>query len=238
MFRKTLIALIASAAMTALPSLAQDSAPIEDEVITFGKRQTSGNKAMRAFDAGDFATAEVEFDKHYTSLRRTRRAVENSVRNAADGIDTADIRSGLAQVGGAGEGASSGGNAAPRVNATNFGSGSATLNPNLSSLVLDGDAKDTDFAFSKYMSGLSQIQLGKFAEAKRSFEVSLDFNRKNYDARMRLGLLELRDGNFDRARKHLIKLDTLRKDCVRRCTEKNEITAATRTLAEALSARS
>ena len=209
----------------------------EDEIIVFGKRRTAGNRGMAAFNAGDYKTAEIEFDKHYTSLRRADRALQNAAIDGAASALTTQIAQGLPQ-------ASATGLSAPSpsptvsVNAKPFANGaSLQANPSLTNLVNNGKVTYKNFAFAKYMSGLTQIQLGKLDEAKLSFRESVDHYGKNYDARLRLGLLELRDGDYDSARKQLLKLDKLRKDCRSKCKDYEGIRSATLSLAKALSAK-
>lgn len=208
-----------------------------DEVIAYGKRGQSGNRAMRAFNAGDYATAEIEFENHFQSLKRSERAVKRAARTMSNADVSAQISSGLSQVGTSG--ASSDGGSTPTVNISSTSASNAAAASNIqaiTSLNADGEITYEDFGFSRYMSGLSQIQLGKYAEAKQSFTDSLDHNYRNYDARMRLGLLELRDGNYKAAATHLEKLDKQRRTCGNGCQDLEALTEATLTLGKALSA--
>lgn len=236
----SLIALITASstfAQTADPT--SDTEPAnEDEVIAFGTQILGEHEGMDAFFRGDFETAEIEFENEFKSLRRFESAKENSARDAAIGIDRA------AQT------AESGANVGSSVNSRGGGSpiqssGSAlSTNPGLTSnfinrrsegrtVLTDGKVTYEDFAFASYMTGLSEIQLGKYDEAKDSFKTSLHHDEKNYDARMRLGLLYLKDRDFETAADHLEKLNKLRRQCEKRsCEDSAEIREATLTLAQ------
>lgn len=214
-----------------------EEAPV-DEVIAYGQRGQSGNRAMRAFNAGDYATAEIEFENHFQSLKRSERAVKRAARTMSNADISAQLSSGLSQVSSAG-GSTDGGSSAPTISLSSTSASNAASSSNIQAITsLNDDGKITyeDFGFSRYMSGLSQIQLGKFVEAKESFSESLEHNYRNYDARMRLGLLELRDGNYEAAGNHLKRLDKQRRACGNGCKDLEALNKATLTLGKALSA--
>jgi len=210
----------------------------EDEVIAFGTQILGEHEGMDAFFRGDFETAEIEFENEFKSLRRFESAKENSARDAEISIDRA------AQT------ADAGANLSSSVNSRSGGapvlsSGSAlSTNPGLTSnfinrrsegrtVLTDGKVTYEDFAFASYMTGLSEIQLGKYDEAKDSLKTSLHHDEKNYDARMRLGLLYLKERDFEKAADHLEKLNKLRRKCEKRsCEDAADIREATLTLAQ------
>ena len=99
----------------------------------------------------------------------------------------------------------------------------------------DGKVTYRDFAFTKYMAALSELQLGKYDEAKKSLKSSLFYDGGNYDARMRLGLLYLVDGKISKSADQLEALEKLRTKCKKKdCLEYSEIVASAGTLANSL----
>ncbi|MBC6403643.1 MAG: tetratricopeptide repeat protein [Hyphomonadaceae bacterium] len=201
------------------PDAVNPDAVTEDEVITYGTQNWGRHKGMDAFFNGDFETAEIEFEREFKGLKRGRSAIES----AADNAILEEFRSG--QIGAAtGTTAGSGGpgGAGPvqgqgtNVIAPANAASSTRFRQNSergSGILTDGVVTYQDFAFSKYMAGLSQIKLGKFAEAKSSLKSSLNYDSRNYDARMRLGLLYLKEGDFEAAAEQLEKLDDQRRKC-------------------------
>lgn len=222
-------------------AFAQDTAPNsnaqtieEDVVIAIGRKSQSGLKAMQAFNAGDFETAEIEFERHFDALQRTQRATKRAARVGSNASLTSQIISGPGEVSAGGAGASQDAGAVFSVNTPTAASNAAVQNNTLRNASRsDQNADYEDFAFARYMTALSQIQLGKFTEAKLSLRESVDHNYRNYDAQMRLGLLELRDGEVLEARDRLIRIDKMRKTCGG-CEDKAAISEAAVTLARAL----
>jgi len=104
-------------------------------------------------------------------------------------------------------------------------------------LLNDGKITDMDFAFTKYMSGLSELQLGKYVEAKKSLKSAVFYNRENFDARMRLGLLYLIEGDIEKSADQLEALENIRVKCKKKsnCAEYDEILEAASTLATSIS---
>ena len=204
-----------------------------DEIIVEGRRLWEGHDGMEAFWAGDFETAEIEFEQEFKSLRRAESARYNAGVQAALGIERAEAV-GQASVGGLSP--TGPGGAPPAVSTTTPDLGMAGSFKGKRSkgrnLLNDGVVTDEDFAFTKYMSGLSELQLGKNLEAKDSLKTSVDFDGRNHDARMRLGLLYLQERNFDKAADQLEALDKLRTKCQKKsCPEYDEILQSASTLA-------
>ena len=209
---------------------------ITDEIITEGQRGRSNHPAMEAFFDGDFVTAEIKFEREFLRLKRRTTAIENAAFEASNG----QIRS---------ESLASG-RSASSTSASNLGNNSSqsnnsftpsttgdVTNKNKSGIGILNDGKVTghDFAFVKYMAGLSELQLGKYKEAEKSFKTSLFHNSKNYDARLRLGLLHLKNKRYDAAAKQLEKLDKMRRKCIKTsCEDHKFITNATVELADVI----
>jgi len=226
--------------MISAPAISQDEdmPQIDEDVITvIGRKSESGLKAMQAFNMGDYETAEIEFERHFDALKRTDRATKRAARVGSDAQISGIIAAGPGALGTSG-GASAPGSA-PSVDVSVSNSASASNAATQSATLRNASRQDLevgyeDFAFARYMTGLSQIQLGKFAEAKESLRESVKHNYRNYDAQMRLGLLELRDGEALDARERLIRLDKMRQACDNRCEDAAELRNATLTLARAL----
>jgi tetratricopeptide (TPR) repeat protein len=193
---------------------------IEDEVISRGTIITGQHDGMDAFFRGDFETAEIEFEREFKGLRRFERARESAAEDAVLSADRAQAQ------------ADAGNNASSSVNSRNAGaqsqsaSSAAAANSGVTSnfisrrregrtVLTDGKVTYEDFGFTRYMSGLSEIKLGKYEEAKVSLKQSLRYDESNYDARMRLGLLNIMDADFEAAADQLEKLDKQRRRCER-----------------------
>ena len=180
---------------------AQDADP-SDEVVSKGTIQT--DPAMSAFRSGDFATAEIEFEKNAFCALRATRNFQSGVEAARDNSITANVAAdavGAPQVSG-GQGGVTITQATPSL-APQFNSSSFKNK--------DSETKRTceDRGFQLYMKGLSQLKLGKTAEAKVSLARAANMRKNLYDAHFRLSLLEYQDGNIDKANKQLKKLQKL-----------------------------
>jgi len=208
----------------------------EDVVIALGQKSEAGLKAMQAFNLGDYETAEIEFERHFDALQRTSRATKRAAQSGSNSSINNQIATGPGTVSGGGGGQAGSAQTAINVSINNAASNAATQSDTLrNSTRKDTKVDYEDFAFAQYMKGLSQIQLGKYTEAKASLRESVKRNYRNYDAQMRLGLLELRDGEVLEARERLIRLDKMRKTCQSKsCEEGPEIKEATLMLARAL----
>lgn len=193
---------------------------------------------MDAFWSGDFEKAEFEFEKEFKSLRRAESARYNAAVSAQLGYERAEATA-LAGVGGGGSGGPGGG---PPPDATANFTPDAGVSGNFSSrrvtgrnILNDGILTDQDFALTKYMAGLSELQLGKYEEAKSSFKRSIDYDGGNHDARMRLGLLYIVERNYDKAADQLEAIEKLRARCEKKeCDTYDEILESAKILATSL----
>lgn len=216
----------------------QESETIVDEVIVDGKRTGSSHKGLDAFYRGDYVTAEIEFEREFKSLRRGRSALDNAAFSADIAADNAAA---IGQVGAASPGGSNNGNASGGFGNTSNGlSSSASLSTTFlnrrsenRTVLDDGKITFDDFAMTRYMAGLSEIKLGKYDEALTSMKSSLTYDKGNYDARMRLGMLYLMQRDYDRAADQLETLDKMRRRCDKiACDEQQAIRDAAFTLAQ------
>lgn len=234
MFRPvTLIA----AALLIQGAAAQDTTPADeplmdevvDEIIVRGGKI---NPALAAFEAGDFATAEIEFTKNARCARRVER-------NRAAALD--QLRSNqIGQNVRAGGASSGGGQAAAQSGQTGQGGAPATFQASATRADEADEAEEAvslstcgNRGYQVYMAGLSQLQLGKIAEVKDSFAQAVTLNKNLYDAHYRLGLIGLLEGDEKKARKHLGRMRTIGRRC-RDCADKGEIDAFAADLAARL----
>lgn len=210
-----------------------------EEIVTYGQQNWDRHDGMKAFFNGDFKTAEIEFEREFLSLKRFESSRENAANDADIGRDRADstavmnAATGVVAGPGGGVQVQSAPTSAPRSGGVSgrFNKKQATGN----SLLTDGVITYHDFAFTKYMAGLSEIKLGKYDEAKVSLKQSLNHDGKNFDARMRLGLIYVQDRNFEDAAKQLTKLDKMRKKCIKlSCDDMKGLNDSTLTLAKAI----
>ena len=193
------------------------SAEVPDEVIATARKQT--DPAMSAFLAGDYETAEIEFDKNAFCALRVERNFRSGVESARD----ESIRSTLAgnsntqaqPTGGPGAGAGAGISSAPS---------NVVINGINSSDFQTSNKRRTceNRGFQIYMKGLSQLELGKTAEAKQTLAQATKVHRYLYDAHFKLSLLEYQSGNLEDAKKELKKLKKIAARC-KRCVAKPEI---------------
>lgn len=215
-------------------------APAEDEVIAFGTTVTGQHDGMDAFFRGDFETAEIEFEQEFKGLRRFERARESAAEDAALSTDRAQAQADAGS--NVSASANSRGGGTPSQSASSALSANSGVTSNFvnrrgegRSILTDGKVTYEDFGFTRYMSGLSEIKLGKFDEAKTSLKQSLRYDESNYDARMRLGLLYLMDSDFEKAAKQLEKIDKQRRRCERlSCDNAKTLREATLVLAKEL----
>lgn len=192
---------------------------VPDEVIATATKQT--DPAMSAFLAGDYETAEIEFDKNAFCALRVERNFRAGVENARDQSIRSDLAGNIntpAQPTG-GPGAGAGVGLAASANTTPVqvnGVNSADFQTNNKRRTCENRG------FQIYMKGLSQIELGKTAEAKKSLTQATKIHRTLYDAHFKISLLEYQQGNLDEAKKELKKLQKIAARC-KRCTAKPEI---------------
>ncbi len=209
-------------------AMAQAVPPIEDEVISRGQLRGS-DPAMDAFLRGDYAVAEIEFQKNFEALRRLER-IKDDVFLQARGNVLASQLTALSL-----ESASSDGTTVGQILTPTGGLGLSVLrhkDVDDENIISSGG----DLGVQLYMKGLSQIQLKKYDEAKANFKSALRLSKsvRLHDARLRLGLLELREGNIKAAQKQLRALETLAKRCRNNCEQKAEVKTSRDTLRWAL----
>lgn len=214
----TSIIVVLSLAISA-PLYGQDSTEVPDEVIATAKKQT--DPAMSAFLAGDYETAEIEFDKNAFCALRAQRNFRSGLEGARDDSIRSDLAGNI--------------NTAPQpTGGPNAGAGiGAGLSSSVPETRING-INSSDFqrsnkrrtcenrGFQVYMKGLSQLELGKTTEAKKTLTQATKIHRTLYDAHFKISLLEYQQGNLEDARKELKKLRKIASRC-KRCPVKPEI---------------
>ena len=195
---------ILAASIMALSSVssayAQNAEPV-DEIITKGTIQT--DPAMSAWNAGDYETAEAEFKKNAFCALRSERNFQSALESSRESSINASVATGIGDT----AGASNGGAASSSAAATN--PATRLSNNNFKNKISATKRTCNNRGFQIYMTGLSQLKLGKRTEAKKSFERAAAMRGDLFDAHFRLSLLEYQDGDIKRAEKHYKKLKKL-----------------------------
>ncbi|GGD17909.1 tetratricopeptide repeat protein [Aquisalinus flavus] len=218
MFKETIFSAVFGLTVLALmPAHAlqdEDAAPAsepptreEEDIITIFGGGGPRDEAMAAFMRGDYPTAELEFGNNLRCAERVEMMEDFAFEAARGGQVAADAgASGAAPVGG--------GDVAPQPQS----SGSDfrdTQRPDAD----DVAARSCDMpAYQIYMIGMSQVKQGKNEEAKANFYrvIAMSNDERFFDAHYRIGLLELLDGNVDKAEERLAHLKILQQRCQRR----------------------
>ncbi|WP_156811844.1 tetratricopeptide repeat protein [Robiginitomaculum antarcticum] len=215
--RRKVLTLVLSGMMLS-PFAAAQTNPVEDEIIATGTVQR--DPAISAFIAGDYATAEVEFERNAFCALRAERNFVAGVEAARNSSITAQIEADAVApvqptISGAGgsvtPAATPPPTATPDIRSQNFKKNESTTQRSCE-----------DRGFQLYMAGLSQIKLGKLEDAKATLYRATNIRRDISDAYFRLALLEYQDGNLDKAKAQLRKLKTMQARC-KRCDYRNEI---------------
>jgi hypothetical protein len=191
----------------------------------------SGNNldsAMSAFQKGDFEVAEIEFKKNAKCALRIERNKEafvgglqsNAINNSIQ--DTASIQSNRSS--------QNNGGSNTATNSSSVGGKSSNRRKNKAV----NSRTCTDRGFQLYMTGLSQIQLGKPEEAEKNLKTASFLNKNIYDAHYRVGLMALLRNDTQDAKNRLSNIQDVLKRC-RDCEAKEEIIARIDFLEKALS---
>lgn len=195
---------------------AQDD-EVVDEIIVRGGRI---NPAMEAFRAGDYARAEIEFEKNAMCALR----VERNRLAAIEQIQTNQTRQTVQA-----EAVSNGGSSAEAAQAAPPPAPSSGFQ---APATRAAEAEEETYAptcgnrgYQVYMVGMSQLQLGRIDEAKRNFQRATTYNKNLPDAHYRLGLIALLEGDAKAARRQAKALRRMLRRC-RDCDVREEIVAS------------
>lgn len=217
---KSLLIALATLSLMAPPVFAQDTSETDEEdVVTATGTTTRNDAAMAAWAAGDYVTAEIEFDRNQTCALRGLREFRAGVEASGEGALRAEIDAGASASPQASAGGQSGGptqvpqgiSATSQVGSSNFRKKKDKMR-----------ASCDDRPFDLYMRGMSQIKLGKFDDAKDSLKRSVALRKTNCDAYFRLALLELQAGETKSARKRYKQLRNAAKKDTKRLERKGK----------------
>lgn len=182
-------------------------------------KDVQNDRAMAAFNAGDYVTAEVEFlDNAMCALRRERNTIasfETAQTNATRAQVFADAVSGDSGANSRGAGAGQGQKNTPTGIASTSGVAARNIETEL-------DRTCEKRGRQLYFAGLSQIQLGKTDEALRSFEKATIASKVQYDAHYKIGLIKLLNGDRKSAASELKDIERILKRC-KKCEARQEI---------------
>lgn len=190
----------------------------QDEVIeTIIVEGNNYNDALRAFNRGDFALAEIEFRKNAKCAHR----MERNKRAFINGLQTSAVSNNLQSSASLGGGGGPQGNTTIQTNtaASPITGGNARRQKSKSQ---QQELSCENRAYQLYMTALSQIQLGRSEEAEENLEIASFLNKNIYDAHYRLALMQLLRNDKDEAEDHLDNLQDVLKRC-RDCEAKPEI---------------
>ncbi len=212
---KRLVLALSVCCLLPVSAIAQDAEPVEDEVVVEGQRR-GADPAMDAWLKGDYVTAEIEFEKNFSVLKRgqtrQRSAIEQNVSDAVGGQ--------INELANTGSGANA---ASAEASQTAFNTGAPiTTNqrfkPEDEELISSG----RDLGGQLYMAGLSELKQGKIDEAKISLERALFYNETLHDARYRLGLIALGTGERTVAEEQLDALEKALDRCKAACKKRGD----------------
>ena len=116
------------------------------------------------------------------------------------------------------------------VDAARFGTRQQNLDPTVSTAAFQTPTNIpqrtgqtcTQRGFQLYMAGLSQIQLGRPDDAKKSFKKATSLSKTLYDAHYKLGLMALLEGDHKMAERQLAKIESILTRC-HACAARQEI---------------
>lgn len=165
----------------------------------------SSDEAMRAFNAGDFALAEIKFKENERCAFRRERNNDAFINSAQTASVNAQVRQG---------------NTVTEQNSYSGEGGRAPSSVPKKSRKSKSSCDNRAFQF--YMTGLSQIQLGRITDAEQSFERAIALNKNQYDAHHRLALMKLLKKDTKGAESHLSAIKSMLKRCYD-CDARSEI---------------
>jgi len=196
------------------------SVSAQDEIEVISVTAGKANAAMKAFNAGDYALAEVEFLKSAKCALRKERDRLSFI----DGVQSSQITTEISG-GGVNSGSSITDSNASRVEGSTRSQSKR-------------DASDTlscaHRGFQLYMAGMSQLQLSRADEAEQSFERAVALSKNQYDAHYRLALMKLLREDRKGAKKHRAAIKNMLKRCYD-CDARTEIETRVEFLDKALS---
>jgi len=191
----------------------------DDEIETISVTAGKTNAAMKAFNAGDYELAEIEFLANAKCALRKERSELSFI----EGVQSAQITS---EVNGGGVNT---GSSITDSNASRVEGASRSQSRRRSDDVLACGHR----GFQLYMAGMSQLQLSRADEAEASFERAISLSKNQYDAHYRLALMKILRDDRSGAEKHRNAIKRMLKRCYD-CDARSEIVSRVEFLAKAL----
>jgi hypothetical protein len=201
---------------TQLDNVEQEKEEIE-RIIVSG---SNFDAAKRAFNAGDFELAEIEFKKNAKCALR----VERNKQALVTGLQNSSINNSLQNTASMQSGSSSQGgsvsNSGANLSTVTSSVGGKSANQTESTTVRNRTCNNRGYQL--YMTGLSQIQLGRVDEAEKNLKTASFLNKNIYDAHYRLALMQLLRDDKTGAQKRLSNIQGVLNRC-RDCEAREEI---------------
>jgi hypothetical protein len=188
-----------------------------------------GDAALQAFNSGNFELAEVEFKKNAKCALRAERNKKAGINGLINSqIDQNMLANQTASNSSQYSQSSSGDISTASI------SQSARTNEDPNDLLRKRTCNNRGFQL--YMTGMSQIQLGRAEEAEKNFNTAVVLNKNLYDAHHRLALMKLLREDVDGAEDELSSIRNMLKRCYD-CDARDKILARVDFLEKALDGR-
>lgn len=191
------------------------AANTEEEVENITVTGRAGDAAMQAFNAGEFALAEMKFKENEQCALRVERNRQAFVEGVRESQISQEVNGG-----GVNTGSSMTDSNAARVEGNSSMNAIAAKTQKNEDKVRENTCENR--AFQIYMTGMSQLQLGRAEDAESSFERAVALSQIQYDAHYRLALMKLLRQDKEGAADHLDAINTILKRCYD-CEARDEI---------------
>jgi hypothetical protein len=208
--------LIPTTAYSQTTSQTEEIAKEEQEIERIIVSGQNYDEAMKAFNAGNFELAEIEFKKNAKCALR----VERNKQAFVGGLQNSSINNSLQNTASIQSSTQPQGNTSgPSSNPTSGIRGNGE-NKRKNTTVRARTCSDRGYQL--YMTGLSQIQLGRAEEAEKNFKTASFLNKNIYDAHYRVALMQLLRSDKDGAQSRLSDIQDVLSRC-RDCEAREEI---------------
>ena len=172
--------------------------------------------AKRAFNAGDFELAEIEFKKNAKCALR----IERNKQAFVSGLQSSSINNSLQSTASIQSGSSS--QSSSNANLSSLSSGIGGKSANQTESIAVRNRTCSNRGYQLYMTGLSQIQLGRTDEAEKNLKTASFLNKNIYDAHYRIALMQLLRNDTGGAQERLSNMQGILKNC-RDCEGRKEL---------------
>lgn len=189
----------------------------------------SGDAAFQAFNSGNFELAEIEFQKNARCALRAERDKTASIEGFINNQVNQDLSANQASNSSNQSREPSSQNTST-TSTSQFGRKNEDPNEKLRKRTCNNRG------LQLYMTGMSQIQLGRVEEAEKNFKTAVVLNKNLYDAHHRLALMKLLREDTDGAKDELSSIRNMLKRCYD-CDAREQILASVDFLEKALDGR-